>query len=224
MGWRPTRVRSLVALSLLAGATLWGAAAPGQGDDAASLLDRAVNDFLAGRIDASVRGFDRVVALEPSWTPELWQRGIALYYAGRYGDCRTQFEQHRRVNPSDVENPAWHFLCVARADSPARARAALLPVGDDPRRPMREIYEMFQGSRSPDSVLAAVDDPSGEFYAALYAGLYYEAIGDLARARALLARAAAPRYAQTGGYMHRVAALHPLLQGRGRAGAGRSER
>ena len=28
---------------------------------------------------------------------------------------------------------------------PAAARAALLPVGPDPRVPMREVYDMFRG-------------------------------------------------------------------------------
>jgi hypothetical protein len=38
------------------------------------------------------------------------------------------FYAGRTVNPNDVENAAWHFLCVARAESPEKARAALLPV------------------------------------------------------------------------------------------------
>jgi len=76
--------------------------------------------------------------------PQLWQRGIALYYAGRYDDCRKQFEAHRTVNPDVVENAAWHFLCVARADSVAAARAALLPVGPDRRVPMHEVYGMTE--------------------------------------------------------------------------------
>src|SRR5262245_66409645 len=88
------------------------------GDNPREILDRAINDFLAGRINESVAGFDRVVALAPQAAPQLWQRGIALYYAGRYKDCRAQFESHRTVNPNDVENPAWHFMCVAKAESP----------------------------------------------------------------------------------------------------------
>src|SRR6266568_6992423 len=107
------------------------------------VLDRAVADFQSGRIAQSVAGFDRVAKLVPSYAPQLWQRGIALYYAGRYKDCRTQFESHRTVNPDDVENAAWHFLCVARAESPQKARAALLPVGPDPRAPLAQIYQMF---------------------------------------------------------------------------------
>src|SRR5262245_7135390 len=102
-----------------------------------------MRDFVAGRIPESVAGFEAVIKADPASAPYLWQRGIALYYAGRFADCRDQFVSHRTVNPDDVENAAWHFLCVARADSPAAARAALLPVGPDARVPMRQVYEMF---------------------------------------------------------------------------------
>ena len=182
-------------------------------DSARAALDRAVDDFLAGRVAQSVAGFDRVVELAPNVAPELWQRGIALYYAGRYRDCRAQFESHRTVNPADVENPAWHFLCVARADSLERARAALLPVGGDPRRPMREIYQMFKGTLAPDAVIAAAGaDLSGQFYAELYVGLYYEAIGDDRESLRHMTMAAADRFASVGGYMHAVARLHQRLR------------
>jgi len=177
-----------------------------------SVLDRAIDDFLAGRIKESVTGFDRVVALVPDAAPELWQRGIALYYVGRYDDCRKQFESHRTVNPNDVENPAWHFLCVAHAESPVKARAALLPVGPDQRSPMREVYEMFKGSMTPDAVLAAAgQSASARFYAELYVGLYYEATGNKAAGLTHLKAAASQQYASAGGYMYRVATLHPLL-------------
>jgi len=181
-------------------------------DDPNQIMDRAIDDFLAGRIVESLAGFDRVVALVPSAEPRLWQRGIALYYAGRYDACRRQFELHRTVNPNDVENPVWHFLCVSKIESPARAREALLPVGADQRQPMREIYLMFRGDLSPADVLAAgTGSASARFYAELYAGLYYDGTGDAASARRHLREAADERYATVGGYMHRVAELHPLL-------------
>lgn len=183
-------------------------------DNPREVLDRAIDDFLAGRVQESVAGFDRVAALAPQSAPQLWQRGIALYYVGRYQDCRRQFESHRTVNPNDVENPAWHFLCVAHAESPQKARAALLPVGPDQRSPMREVYEMFKGTMTPDRVLAAAGQSlSARFYAELYVGLYYEATGDSAMGLAHLKAAASDRFASAGGYMHRVAMLHPLLAG-----------
>jgi outer membrane protein assembly factor BamB len=173
------------------------------------LLGTAVADFERGRIAEAVAGFDALAKARPDIAPELWQRGIALYYAGRYRDCRLQFEDHRKVNPNDVENAAWHFLCVARAESPQRARAALLPVGPDARVPMRQIYDMFRGTTTPEQMLAAGGrSAGGQFYANLYAGLYYEAIGDARRARQHITAAADPKFADVGGYMHMVAGIH----------------
>ena len=173
-----------------------------------ALLDRAVADFEGGRIDDSVAAFDELVKAAPEAEPQLWQRGIALYYAGRYADCRAQFELHRTVNPNDVENAAWHFLCVARAESPERARAALLPVGPDARVPMRQVYDMFRGALAPEQVLAAGTGPSGQFYAHLYLGLYFEATGNTSRAREHITAAAADQFRGAGEYMHMVARVH----------------
>src|ERR1051326_8479707 len=161
-----------------------GARAQGSNPKPQQIMDQAVADFQQSRVAESIAGFDRVAKLVPDYAPQLWQRGIALYYAGRYKDCRAQFESHRTVNPDDVENAAWHFLCVARPKSPAKAKAALLPVGPDLRKPMREIYQMFRGELMPDQVLAAAGDGKdlgAEFYARLYVALYYEAAGDATR-------------------------------------------
>ena len=173
-----------------------------------SVFDRAVADFENGRIAESVEGFDNLAELIPALAPQLWQRGIALYYAGRFADCRAQFESHLTVNPSDVENAAWHFLCVARAGSPDEAREALLPVGPDRRPPMVEIYEMFRGALTPEQVLEAADEgPLSRFYAHLYIGLYFEANGNDEGALEHIRTAAADRYV-SGGYMHTVARVH----------------
>jgi len=216
---RSTCAASLSAVAV-AVASLVGLGAQRMDVTTRALLESGIDAFLAGRVDESVAVFDRVVTQAPDVAPELWQRGIALYYVGRYRDCRAQFESHRTVNPNDVENPAWHFLCVARADSPARAKAALLPVGPDQRSPMREVYQMFQGTLSPEKVIeAGAGSVSGQFFAQLYVGLYYEAIGNPTRALPHLKAAADERFARAGGYMHVVARLHPAL--RGGAGAGR---
>ena len=136
------------------------ARAPSRSQQAAAnapqeIFDRAVADFRQGRAAESARGFDELARMAPSLAPQLWQRGIALYYAGRYKDCRAQFELHRTVNPNDVENAVWHFLCVARDESPQKAKAAMLPVGPDERVPMSQVAEMFRGNIKPEAVLAA---------------------------------------------------------------------
>jgi len=188
-----------------------------RGENPEDVFARAVADFERGRVVESANGFDNLIKLVPNSAPQLWQRGIALYYAGRYKDCRAQFESHRTVNPNDVENAAWHFLCVARQESPDKAKSALLPVGPDARAPMREIYDMFRGVRRPEDVLAAGgQDPSGQFYAQLYVGLYFEAMGNKQKALEHITAAAADRFAQSGGYMHTVAKVHLGILQRGR--------
>ena len=172
-------------------------------------LDRAVVDFENGRFAESAAAFDSLAKAAPAQAPYLWQRGIARYYAGRYDDCRRQFESHRTVNPDDVENAAWHFLCVARAESPEKARAALLPVGPDARVPMREIYQLFRGTLTPEQVLSAAgSQPEAQFYGHLYLGLYFEALGMKERALEHIKLAAAARFESYGGYMHMVARVH----------------
>ncbi len=128
------------------------------------VMARAVEDFRAGRIEQSAAGFDQLAKLIPDQAPELWQRGIAQYYAGRFRECRDMFVSHRTVNPADVENAAWHFLWVARSESPEAARQQILPVGPDARGPMREVYQLFQGRATVAQVLAAAGaDPSAQF-------------------------------------------------------------
>ena len=183
--------------------------------DPRDLLDRAMTAFQAGRITESIAGFDQVAKAEPAAAPGLWQRGIALYYAGRFKDCRAQFELHRTVNPDDVENAAWHFLCVARAESPEIAKAKILPVGPDARRPMAEIYQMFAGKITPAQVMTAAGaNTTALFYAHLYVGLYLEVTGDAAGGLDHITQAAGPRYASAGGYMHDVARVHLLPRAR----------
>ena len=173
------------------------------------IFEQAVSDFERGLIDEAAVAFDTVAELLPHQAPHLWQRGIALYYAARYGDCREQFESHRTVNPNDVENAVWHFLCVAQAESAEVARTQLLPVGPDGRVPMREVYQMFQGTLMPMQVLdAAGNNPSGQFFAHLYLGLYFEAIKKPIEALDHIKMAAADRYSRVGGYMHMVARVH----------------
>ena len=177
--------------------------------DIRAIMDRAMADFRAGRVEQSLAGFDRVALLSPSEAPYLWQRGIAQYYAGKFRECRDMFVSHRTVNPDDVENAVWHFLCVARAESPDAARKQMLPVGPDARVPMREVYRMFKGEMTEAQVMkAAGADPTAQFFARLYVGLYLEATGHRDAGRAQIEIAAEDRFARVGGYMHDVARVH----------------
>ena len=173
--------------------------------------------FKSGDIAGSIEAFDSASELEPSLGPQLWQRGIAHYYAKRYADGVRQFETHRTVNPEDVENSVWHFLCAAAIDGPDQAREGLIPVTRDGRIPMKEILDLYRGDASPGTVLEvaerARDDGRGGapmFYAHLYLGLYYEAMGDSRQSKEHIDKAVAfdlPR-----NYMWQVARIHQRLR------------
>jgi hypothetical protein len=185
--------------------------------DPAALFNEAVRLFFAAQPVESAKAFDQLVLARPGSEPELWQRGLALYYAGRFDDGRRQFELHRTVNPADVENVAWHFACVARDQGADAARQAIIPVGADARVPMREVLELFAGRAEPAAVLAAAEAGPEEArrnqrcFAHLYLGLYFEAIGDDDRARRHMLEAAGP-FAMDH-FMGRVAQLHCRLRG-----------
>ena len=185
--------------------------------DPAALFNEAVRLFFAAQPVESAKVFDQLVVARPESEPELWQRGLALYYAGRFDDGRRQFELHRTVNPADVENVAWHFACVARDKGAEAARRAIIPVGADSRVPMREVLELFAGRAEPAAVLAAAEaGPEAarrnqRCFAHLYLGLYFEAIGDDDRAKRHMLEAAGP-FAMNH-FMGRVAQLHCQLRG-----------
>jgi hypothetical protein len=205
--------------ALLLSATLLSAAVLRAGETSGPQQDfnEAVRLFFEARPVESARLFDAVVKASPASEPELWQRGLALYYAGRFADGRRQFEVHRTVNPGDVENVAWHFACVAREQGVAAARAALLPVGDDTRVPMRQILGLFAGREGAEAVLAAAErgeaaDRRNQLcYAHLYLGLYFDATGDAEAAKRHILLAAGPFSMDH--FMGRVAGVHAKVRG-----------
>lgn len=170
---------------------------------------RGTEHFRAGNFDKSVADFDKFLKLVPTQAAQHWQRGISLYYAGKFEEGAKQFELHKTVNPNDVENAVWHFLCVARASGLEKAKAALMPIKGDTRVPMKEIHALFAGKAKADEVIAAAKESKGEdgpFYAHLYLGLYYEALGDKVKTREHIFKAA--RDFQAPHYMGDVARAH----------------
>ncbi len=151
----------------------------------------------AGSVEPATQQFNRYVKEQPGQLPYLWQRGISLYFTGDYDEATEQFEVHRTVNPNDVENAAWHFLCVAKSQSVEKAKQLVLPAPGDPRLPMKEVLEMLS-SGDREAVLARVDAlpigsdgrKSAAFYGDFYLGLYADALGEMKTAQKYLTRAA----------------------------------
>ena len=185
---------------------------------AATAYDRRGDAYLkTGKFKEAIADFDEFLKARPKLAPDHWRRGIALYYAGRFKDGVDQFELHRKVNPEDVENSAWHYLCNARANTPKKAREDLIPVSKDSRVPMKQVLELFAGKIKPQDVIDAAEKEKLEgedlkearFYANLYVGLYYESEG---KAKETLEHitAAVEKY-KIGHYMWDVADVHLKL-------------
>jgi tetratricopeptide (TPR) repeat protein len=182
---------------------------------AEELHRRGEEHFRAGRIAESIADFDKELELAPNAAPHHWQRGIALYYAGEYEQGVAQFESHQKVNPQDVENAVWHFLCDVRAPggSVKKAQQQLIPIDSDPRIPMAEVHQMFAGKLTLEEVLQAGEKggDQGKFYADLYVGLYCEALGKHKESLAHIKRAA-ENPAGRNSYMGDAARVHAKLR------------
>ena len=72
--------------------------------------------LIGGNIDQAVESFDEIIRLRPDLQPQLWQRGLALYYADEFQKGKAQFETHQEVNSADVENAVWHLLCADKLE------------------------------------------------------------------------------------------------------------
>ena len=213
MNRSPHRRSSAYLATLLLVLGLAPLAAAGDTVDPEALYRRGAEAFARGDIDASLVAFDHLVRLRPTQKPQLWQRGISLYYAARWDACIDQFETHRSVNPHDVENSVWHYLCVAAKSGATTARERFFPAADR-RIPMMEVHGLYAGTGSTEAVFAAVDqgNPSPaerrvrQFYADLYVGLWR--LSRRETAAGLRHLEAALTGAPIGHYMEIVARVH----------------
>jgi len=169
--------------------------------------------FCLGKIKESLADFDKHVQLSPEAASRQWERGITCYYAGEFEKGAKQFELYQTYHNQDVENSTWRYLCLARQAGVEKARETMLPIENDARVPMMQIYDLYRGKLKPADVLAAAEagNPSREaltsrlFYAHLYIGLWHEAAGEKNKAREHILEAEKHKI---GHYMWDVAHVH----------------
>jgi lipoprotein NlpI len=175
--------------------------------------------FRLGKVAESVADFDQYVALRPELASRQWERGISCYYAGRFQQGADQFALYQTYHDNDVENSVWRYLCMVPLTGVEKAREAMLPIRDDRRIPMMQIYDLYRGKLQPADVLKAIDadQPTADarraraFYAHLYLGLYYEVAKEPTLAKKYIDLAADPELAKNPGlnrYMWDVARVH----------------
>ncbi len=142
--------------------------------------------YICDQPSDSLPFFDRANELMPAIAPHNWERGIALGTVGKWVEGAEQFKSHHDVNPNDVENSAWYFLCVAKSVGLEDAKKTVIPSQGDGREPMMTILQMLKGEKTPEEVIVAAEKNTTEgprrrtalFYADLYVGLYYDSIGN----------------------------------------------
>jgi lipoprotein NlpI len=186
---------------------------------AAAFYLRGREQFRLGLVAESVSDFDRYIELQPATASRQWERGIACYYAKQFEKGAKQFELYQSFHDNDVENSVWRYLCMVPTEGIEKARATILPIRNDRRVPMMQVYELYRGNLKPDEVLAACrrDDPDPEklasrlFYAHLYLGLYHEVASEKELAQNYILLAADKKLADNpriNRYMWDVARIH----------------
>eukprot|EP00532_Pseudo-nitzschia_australis_P003174 CAMPEP_0168191816 /NCGR_PEP_ID=MMETSP0139_2-20121125/17717_1 /TAXON_ID=44445 /ORGANISM="Pseudo-nitzschia australis, Strain 10249 10 AB" /LENGTH=236 /DNA_ID=CAMNT_0008115015 /DNA_START=203 /DNA_END=913 /DNA_ORIENTATION=+ len=170
--------------------------------------------FASNKVEESIDIYDSIIRDDPRRKPYLWQRGLSLYYAGRYTEGAEQFSTDVAVNPNDTEEQIWHLLCLAKTEgvgSLDEARTQKLTVGKDRRPVMRLVQKIFLGenngsSLEPEKELIAMakdnanaKNAGNQFYASLYLSLYYESLKDVTLSQQWMVTAIGTEYAKTVG-------------------------
>ena len=180
--------------------------------DATLYYHRGSENFRINKMGESLADFDRYVELEPKAESQQWKRGITAYYAGDYKKGSDQFKLYQTYHGNDVENAIWKAMCDAKLYGFEKASKGILPIRNDRRPPMMQIYSMFKGELKPTQVLKIAEQASEaskhhapSFYAHQYIGLFYEANGQPKLAREHLAIATKLKIDH---YMWDVARVH----------------
>jgi lipoprotein NlpI len=151
--------------------------------------------FLA-RFPEAIADFEKMIALDPSEDAPHWRLGIAYYYQGEYAKAARQFEKYDTYDGhKDRENGIWRFLAQVHTDGLEKARAEMLVYTEFDREPFPALYEMFAGRRTPDDLVAEIEQKGFAhheqvgFFGFFYAGMDEVVLGHRARAMELLKRA-----------------------------------
>jgi lipoprotein NlpI len=189
-------------------------------NSAAGLSERGDAFFKLGRFAESVADYDKMVERDPALDKSHWRRGIAFFYAGQFDKAARQFEIYNSFDNVDRENGIWRYFSHYKAYGKEKAREGLLKYAKDDREPFPDVYQLFEGKRTPEQILekiksADLSDDEREmrsFYAHLYIGLNHAVEGRTAEALKHLRKAVQNTWGPKAGYgpnyMWHVGRLH----------------
>ncbi|PWC17954.1 lipoprotein NlpI [Brenneria roseae subsp. roseae] len=148
----------------------------------------------AGNFDAAYEAFDSVLELDPTYNYARLNRGIALYYGGRYLLAQDDLLAFYRDDPNDPFRSLWLYL-VEREINPEMAKVALKTRYDGAQKgPWGwKIVEFYLGSISEKALMQllqeeATDNTSLAEHLSetdFYLGKHYLSLGDKNTALAL---------------------------------------
>ena len=162
--------------------------------------------FLGHFVEAE-SDYQKMVALKPDLDVSHWRLGIAKFFAGHPEEAAGQFDRYHSFDNVDRENGIWRYLSHRAAFGKEKAKEQLLKYEKDDRPPFREVYQLFEGTRTPAEVLQSVPGDLPEsaresrlFYANLYIGINAAAEGDVKLARQSLTEATLNSWPRRAGF------------------------
>lgn len=177
----------------------------------------------AGNYDAAYEAFDSVLELDPTYNYAYLNRGIALYYGGRYRLARDDLQAFYSDDPNDPFRSLWLFLIEKKIDD-GKARNALQShhVRANKGQWGWNIVEFYLGEISESTLMArlkadATDNTSLAEHLSetdFYLGKHYLSMGDKNAASALFKLTVANNVHNF--VEHRYALLELALLGQGK--------
>ena len=123
-----------------------------------------------GDRDSAIRDYTQATILQPDLQSAHFLRGVAFFCQGHFAVAAEDFAAANR-GESDLHGVLWHYIARQRAGLSSSkdelAHAATLRKPDAWPMP---IFQMFQGQRNPDAVVAATTDPRQRCEAQFYGG------------------------------------------------------
>ncbi|ADM96849.1 MULTISPECIES: lipoprotein NlpI [Dickeya] len=148
----------------------------------------------AGNFDAAYEAFDSVLELDPTYNYARLNRGIALYYGGRYLLAQDDLLAFYRDDPNDPFRSLWLYL-VEREINPEKAKSALKERYEGAKKGVWgwTIVEFYLGDINEKVLMQRVQEEAKDNTSLaehlsetdFYLGKHYLSLGDKNTAEAL---------------------------------------
>ncbi|PHM59816.1 lipoprotein NlpI [Xenorhabdus sp. KK7.4] len=141
----------------------------------------------AGNFDAAYEAFDSVLELDPTYNYARMNRGIALYYGGRYRLAQDDLQAFYQDDPNDPFRSLWLYLVEEKLD-PKVAMTSLSNRFDKSNRGLWgwNIVEFYLGKISEKTLMERLKQDSTDNTSLaehlsetdFYLGKHYLSLGD----------------------------------------------